>query len=237
MPLRSSEPHDKPFAAPFLPITLGACRRVSHWIAPAPPAADASAPAQASHLIRPGARPYRPTERFAFSRLPSATRVIGLSTLGPGRGEGAKGSQTAGCAPPPLKGEALSSPPLCSRSEWDLRGLTAESSLSSFPQGGGSLAQLPQPGVTDFSPIRWIKRGPSQALKGAAGGGSPPRPWREALRVDAAACSGRGSEHARRLCARPLGTALGLGPPPAAACRLPEHPGLIAEVGGAPTAP
>ena len=76
--------------APFLPITLSACRGVSHWTAPAPPAAAASAPAQDSLLIRPGARPYRPAEGFAFSRLPSATRAIGLSTLGPGGGCGGR---------------------------------------------------------------------------------------------------------------------------------------------------
>lgn len=82
MPSRSTDPHDKPLAAPFLLITLRACRRVSHRTAPAPPPAAASAPAQDLLLIRPGARPYRPTEGFAFSRLPSATRAIGLSTLG-----------------------------------------------------------------------------------------------------------------------------------------------------------
>lgn len=79
-----------PSLPPLLPITLRACRRVSHWTAPAPPPVAASAPAQDLLLIRPGARPYRPTEGFAFSRLPSATRAIGLSTFGPEGGCGGR---------------------------------------------------------------------------------------------------------------------------------------------------
>lgn len=54
--------------------------------------------------------------------------------------------------------------------EWDLSGKVAESFLSSFPQAGGILVQLPRPGVTDIFPIRWIWRGSSRGLKRAAGG-------------------------------------------------------------------
>lgn len=104
-----------PVTSPSLPsrlsISLRACRSLTGLV-PAPWPATASAPAQHSLLIRLGPRPYRPTEEFAFSRLPCATRAIGLSALAWGRGEGAEAGQTAGRAPPPLKGTAwLSLPP------------------------------------------------------------------------------------------------------------------------------
>lgn len=134
---------------PLFPVALRVCGRVSHWTVPAPSAAAASAPAQSSLLIRPGPRPYRGTEGFAFSRLPSATRAIGQSALG--WGEGAEGSQTAGYAPPLLKGEARPSS-LCQVSEWDLRRKLVDFLLLSFPLGGGTLSQLSPPGVTTFSP-------------------------------------------------------------------------------------
>ncbi|XP_058380934.1 uncharacterized protein LOC131393926 isoform X1 [Diceros bicornis minor] len=41
---------------------------------------------------------------------------------------------------------------------------------SVLPTGRGNSAQLPRPGVTDVLPMRWIWRGLSRALKGAAGG-------------------------------------------------------------------
>lgn len=85
MPSPSSDPHDKPFAAPFSPNHPPSLSESLSLDCPRPSAVAATAPAQDSLLIRLGARLYRPTEGFAFSRLPSASRAIGLSTLGPAK--------------------------------------------------------------------------------------------------------------------------------------------------------
>lgn len=90
MPSRSTDPHDKPLAAPFPPNHPPCLSESLSLDCPRPSGCGPSAPAQDLLLIRTGARPYRPTEGFAFSRLPTATRAIGLSTLGPGGGCGGR---------------------------------------------------------------------------------------------------------------------------------------------------
>lgn len=150
MPTSSSDPHDKPLAARSTPNHPPCLSESLSLDSPRPSAAAASAPAQDSLLIRLGARPYRPTEGFAFSRLPSATRAIGLSSLGLGGGCG--GWPNGSLRPAPLKGEARPSLPLRPMSEWDLRRKVAGFLFLSLPREGGTLGYLTRPGITDLFP-------------------------------------------------------------------------------------
>lgn len=78
-------------------ISLGAPGRVSVDLAPPlrpRPPLRLRRPPPLPFLRRLGPRPYRPTGGFAFSRLPCATRAIGLSTLARGcRGWGGWGGR------------------------------------------------------------------------------------------------------------------------------------------------
>ncbi|CAK7295532.1 hypothetical protein VULLAG_LOCUS4780 [Vulpes lagopus] len=106
---------------------------------------------------------------------PSLRRPGDWSVRSRPRGEGAEDGQTAGCAPPPLKGAALSSPPLRSMSEWDWGGKAAGSFFRRSHGEGDSRCESLGPLLPTFSFWGWVgsalaRRGKSRGFKRAAGG-------------------------------------------------------------------
>lgn len=224
------DPRDKPLATLSPLYQPGACRSLS-GLAPAPWPAAATAPAQHSLLIRLGPRPYRPTEEFAFSRLPCATRAIGLSTLAWGGGrvrraakrqaaprlllKGPHGracpfAQSLTVAPGRLGGRFLVSVPYRDRKH-RLGSLGPE--LQTLPPSGGSstsLASLQDSSERPLGAVGRVRPEGTKATQGAAGaapgmrGGFPPSAPRPR------SCSGRR--------------------------QAPGAPGPTAEVGGVPSA-
>nr|XP_023486676.1 formin-like protein 18 isoform X1 [Equus caballus] len=107
---------------------------------------------------------------------------------------------------------------------------------SVLPTGRGSLARLPRPGVTDFFPIRWIWRGLSRALKGAAGGRLSPAPGGRPPGTTPPSVQRARSRHARRPCSRRPAAARRPPPPrrcPRAPSLLPPRPSGSRSTGGA----
>lgn len=110
------DPRDKPLAT-LSPLYQPRCLSESQWTCPRPLASGRNCACAALTPNKAGAPPLSPYRRVRI--LPPSLRHPGDWSVNSrlGRGEGAEGGQTAGCAPPPLKGAAWLSLPLGPKSD------------------------------------------------------------------------------------------------------------------------
>lgn len=165
------DPRDKTLAI-LSPRYQPPCLSESQWTCPRPLARGRICACAALTPNKAGAPPLSPYRRVRI--LPPSLRHPGDWSVNSrlGRGEGAEGGQTAGCAPPPLKGAAWLSLPLRPNSDGCPR--EARRPLSRFldPRGRGSSCLARS--VPSYRPCLHLAdpAPPSRASKTAASG-----PW------------------------------------------------------------
>lgn len=121
MPSRSTDPHDKPLAAPFPPNHPPCLSESLSQNCPRPSACSRLCACAGFTPNKAGGPPLPPYRRVRI--LPPSLRHPGDWSVNSRLGGRVRRTAKRQAAPRPLlKGKALSSPPLCLMSEWDLRG-------------------------------------------------------------------------------------------------------------------